>query len=313
MPGAYVHCVEAFCLRVKQTQAWTRGRGQEKTCKSVSPRFSTPIGLWMTMRGPSRKLSRTKELWSPIKSREADINKHIQTLVAIHAIWSYDDANWGALCPRKDSGQRSSTFAFTNDLMLESFATRFWGLRIMAAMSLRLELAHKNHAISKTSLSCPLSWTTCFHPNLVGTFVEIYMSGLRWWVQWVPGFEQVDDELWLQVATKKHKGQADIAAKSPGVWKHALKSGNLKGFASAPCLPQSCWWCSWVTFRGIHAKSRGVFCWSCVSSSVRRRFTATSSVAAIHAKHKHEFSWEPRGWNSKRSWAQKFLKMTTSK
>lgn len=128
-----------------------------------------PIGLWMTMRGPSlRKLSRTKEVWSATKSCEAAINKHIQTLVAIHAIWSYDD---GALCPRKDSGQRSSTFAFTNALMLESFATRFWGLRLMAAMSLRLELAHKNHAISKTSLSCPFCWTTGFHPNLVGTFV----------------------------------------------------------------------------------------------------------------------------------------------
>ena len=184
----------------------------------------------------------------------------------------------------------------------------------MAAMSLRLELAHKNnHAISKTSLSCPFSWTTSFHPNLVGTFVEIYVrtcKASRWWVQWVPGFEQVGDELWLQVATKKHEGQADIAAKSPGLLSESMHLSL--GFPSAPCLPQSCWWCSWVAFRGIHAKSKEVFCWSCVSSSVRRRFTATSSVAAIRAKHSHEFSWEPRGWNSKRSWAQKFLKMTTS-
>ena len=78
VPRAYVHCVEAFCLWNKPKRE--HEAGQEKTCKKCI----TTIHHIYRLDSESEKMRRTKEVWSATKSREAAINKHIQTLVAIH-------------------------------------------------------------------------------------------------------------------------------------------------------------------------------------------------------------------------------------
>lgn len=131
-----------------------------------------PIGLWMTMRGPSlRKLSRTKEVWRATKSREAAINKHIQTLVAIHAIWKLRWCKLRSLVSTKGFWAKVLHIRFhqwsdAGILCDKILGTAYHGSNVTPTRAGTQKPCHFKH-----SMSCPFSWTTGFHPNLVGTFV----------------------------------------------------------------------------------------------------------------------------------------------